>query len=167
MQNFLEDKAIHIRTDLQPGDIGYITMMHGRLYHKEYGYSLSFESYVAAGLHEFYQDYNPDKDGIWILEKENRIIGCIVLMHRNRKVAQLRYFLLLPEYRGQGLGKYLMQLFMAALHEKGYSTAYLWTTLELNTAANLYQQAGFRIKKEIESVAFGVETMEQLYELQL
>ena len=41
---------ISIRTELRPGDIGYVTYMHRNLYHREYGYSLQFESYVAKGL---------------------------------------------------------------------------------------------------------------------
>ena len=44
---------ISIRTELQPGDIGYVTYMHGALYHREYHYGLQFESYVAQGLCEF------------------------------------------------------------------------------------------------------------------
>ena len=46
---------ISIRTELQAGDIGYVTYMHGVLYHREYNYSLQFESYVAKGLCEFYE----------------------------------------------------------------------------------------------------------------
>ena len=53
----LED--ITIRTKLQPGDLGYIIHRHGKLYAKEYGYGIVFESYVAAGIHEFYQSMIP------------------------------------------------------------------------------------------------------------
>jgi len=47
---------IAIRTDLRSGDIGYVTYLHGMLYKQEYGYGIEFESYVAAGLHEFYKN---------------------------------------------------------------------------------------------------------------
>jgi hypothetical protein len=33
--------------------------MHGRLYKKEYNYGIEFETYVAAGLVEFYQHRIP------------------------------------------------------------------------------------------------------------
>ena len=52
----LED--VSIRTELQPGDMGYVTYMHGSLYSKEYGYTLPFENYVAKGLSEFYEQYD-------------------------------------------------------------------------------------------------------------
>jgi len=52
--NLIDSEKIVIRTELKAGDIGYVTYLHGILYKKEYNYSISFESYVAAGLHEFY-----------------------------------------------------------------------------------------------------------------
>ncbi len=50
---------ISIRTELQPGDIGDILSMHGRLYYKEYGYTGPFEMYVAQSLAELIEVYNP------------------------------------------------------------------------------------------------------------
>src|ERR1044071_7028972 len=103
---------VTIRTVLKQGDIGYITYLHGVLYKEEYDYGISFESYVAAGLHEFYTNYDITKDRVWICEHEKKIIGFLLLMHREDKRAQLRYFILLPGYRGLGLGKKLMNLYI-------------------------------------------------------
>ena len=47
------------------------------------------------------------------------------------EVAQLRYFLIEPQYRSIGLGTKLMTLFMDFLQQYGYRGAYLWTTHEL------------------------------------
>jgi peptidyl-dipeptidase Dcp len=55
---------ITIRTGLQPGDIGYITYMHGHLYKKEYNYGMQFETYVALGLCEFVQQYDAQKTSL-------------------------------------------------------------------------------------------------------
>ncbi|HWI89993.1 MAG TPA: hypothetical protein VNT20_01910 [Flavisolibacter sp.] len=90
-----EFKGVSIRTDLKSGDIGYIVYLHGFLYNKEYNYSIAFETYVAKGLYEFYQQYDPDKDCIWICEQNNSIVGFLLLMHRGNNAAQLRYFILL------------------------------------------------------------------------
>src|SRR5690606_34303229 len=73
--------AITIRTALEPGDMGYIIHMHGRIYKEEYGYGTGFESYVAKGFSEFYEHYDPEKDGIWIAEHNGGIIGHVLLMH--------------------------------------------------------------------------------------
>src|SRR5690349_22403746 len=95
-QILLDD--ISIRTELRPGDLGYVTYMHGALYSKEYQYGLQFERYVATGLCEFYEKYNPQRNRIWACEHNNRMIGFLLLMDRG-KAAQLRYFLIEPEYR--------------------------------------------------------------------
>jgi len=156
---------IRIRTQLKPGDLGYVIYRHGKLYGEEYNYGISFEIYVGAGMYEFYKNYDPDRDRAWICELDNNIIGFVLLMHRENNTAQLRYFYLEPEYRGIGLGKKLMQLYMDFLKEKGYQSSYLWTTHELHSAASLYKRHGFRLTEEKQSDAFGKPLKEQRYDL--
>ncbi|MDQ3020835.1 MAG: GNAT family N-acetyltransferase [Bacteroidota bacterium] len=159
-------KDIVIRNDLKPGDIGYITYLHGILYSQEYNYGIEFESYVAAGLQEFFQNYNHLNNRAWICEHDRKIVGFLLLMKRDYS-AQLRYFILLPEYRGIGLGKKLIDLFMEFLLECGYKHAYLWTTNELHSAAHLYLKYGFKLSEEKKSDAFGKYLTEQKYDLYL
>ena len=155
---------ISIRTELQPGDIGYVTYMHGVLYFREYRYTLQFESYVAKGLCEFKEKYNPERNRIWACEYNSRMIGSLFLMDRGN-AAQLRYFLIEPEYRGIGLGAKLLNLYMNFLRECGYKESYLWTTQELDTAAFLYKRLGFKLTEEKESTTFGKPLTEQRYDL--
>jgi peptidyl-dipeptidase Dcp len=159
----LED--VNIRNTLIPGDLGYVIHLHGWLYGIEYGYGIEFETYVALGIYEFYKDYNPKKDRVWICEYNKKIIGFLLLMHRGSGTAQLRYFLIKPEFRGIGLGKKLMQLFIEHLHSCHYQVAYLWTTHELPAAASLYRRHGFKLTKEIKSTTFGKPLQEQRYDL--
>lgn len=157
---------IAIRTELQPGDIGGILAMHGRLYYDEYGYTGPFEMYVAQSLAEFVQLYNPARNRIWVCEHAGRMIGTLVLLDRG-EAAQLRYFLLESEYRGFGLGTKLMDSFMEFLKECGYSSSYLWTTEQQLTAAKLYKRYGYQLTEEKASTAFGVPLTEQRYDLVL
>ena len=155
---------ISIRTELQPGDIGYITHLHGALYGKEYNYGIQFEMYVAKGLCEFYEKYDLARSRVWVCEDKNKIVGFLLLMDRGES-AQLRYFLIEPEYRGIGLGLKLMNLYMDFLRECGYQKSYLWTTHELTTAANLYKRFGFQLTEEKDSTSFGKPLREQRYDL--
>lgn len=157
---------IIIRTKLKPGDIGYIIHLHGNLYKKEYNYGIEFEVYVAEGLAEFYRKYNQEYDKVWICEHQNKIIGFLLSEHRG-DAAQFRYFIILPEYRGIGLGNKLMELFIQHVKNKNYKSAYLWTTKELETAAHLYNKYGFELSEEKESGAFGKFVTEQRYHLHL
>ena len=158
----LED--ISIRTELRPSDIGYVIYLHGVLYSKEYNYGIQFESYVAKGLCEFYEKYNPNRNRVWVCEHDARMIGFLLLMDRGES-AQLRYFLIEPECRGIGLGSKLLNLYMDFLHECGYQGSYLWTTHELSTAAFLYKRLGFQLTEEKESTTFGKQLTEQRYDL--
>src|SRR5436190_18452088 len=130
----LEDIAV--RTDLKPGDVGYVIYLHGLLYKNEYGYGIEFETYVAEGLVEFYRQYDPQKDRVWICEHENKIVGFLLLMHRG-EAAQLGYFILQPEYRGMDLGNKLMTLSMEFLKDKKYKSTHLLTTDEFPASTHL------------------------------
>jgi peptidyl-dipeptidase Dcp len=154
---------ITIRTSLQSGDIGYITFMHGNLYRKEYNYGISFEAYVARGLAEFYEHYNVETNRVWVCEHGKRIIGFMALMKRGDE-AQLRYFIIEPEYRGLGLGKNLMALFIKFLYSANYKKSYLLTTDELHAAAHLYTSFGFKLVEQKESTFFGTPVIENRYE---
>ncbi len=161
----LED--ITIRNNLVPGDLGYIIYLHGALYGKEYNFSIDAEMYIAAGALEFYKNYDPQKDRVWVCEHEGKIVGFLLLMHRENNAAQLRYFIIEPAYRGIGLGKKLMELYMEFLHECGYQSSYLWTTHELSAAASLYKRHGFILTEEKESTALGKPLKEQRYDLKV
>jgi hypothetical protein len=46
---------ISIRHHLKPGDIGYVTYLHGVLYAQEQGWDFTLEAYVAGPLSRFAQ----------------------------------------------------------------------------------------------------------------
>jgi N-acetylglutamate synthase-like GNAT family acetyltransferase len=154
---------IKIRTDLRSGDLGYITYLHGKLYSDEYNYGIGFEAYVAKGLAEFYDQYDPSSNRVWVCEHNEKIVGFLALVNRG-DAAQLRYFILDREYRGIGLGNKLISLYMEFLRACGYRTSYLLTTDELHAAASLYVKFGFRRVDQKKSSFFGKEVMEDRYE---
>jgi len=160
------DHPVTIRTRLEPGDLGYIAYLHGCIYAEEFGYGLHFENYVLDALHEFAKSYDPAKDGIWVCEHEKKKVGFMVAAHREDSI-QLRFLILLPEYRGSGLGKRLMDSFIAFMHDRGYRRAYLWTTSEQQAAISMYERYGFRLTEEKESRAFDKLLMERRYELSI
>lgn len=158
-----DQEAVRIRTALKPGDLGYIAYLHGRVYDREHQYGLGFESYVLGGLGEFGHRYDPDKDRVWVCEDGQEMVGFLVGVHREDAV-QLRYFILLPEYRGLGIGKQLMDKFMEFVRERGYRRAYLWTTNEQQAAIALYTRYGFVLTEEKQSAAFDKPLVELKYE---
>lgn len=164
-QAITADGEITIRTTINPGDLGYIMYSHGKLYGKEYNYGVSFETYVGHGLYEFYKKYDPSLDRVWICEKQDKIIGFILLVHQENKTAQLRYFFLDKEARGLGIGNKLITSLIDFAKEKKYESIFLWTTDDLLAAHHLYKKYGFKMTEEKPSTEFGKSLIEQRYDL--
>ncbi|MCE7056859.1 GNAT family N-acetyltransferase [Algoriphagus sp. AGSA1] len=154
-----------IRNTLEPGDLGQVAALHGKVYSEEYDFGLGFEAYVMESLLEFYCAYDLEKDRVWVVEHEGRMVGFVLLMHRPSNRAQLRYFILAKEFRGRGIGSRLMKEWMEFYTERNYGGAYLYTTSGLDAAASLYERMGFRKISEMKSRNFGMSMLEQYYEL--
>jgi len=158
-----------IRHNVKPGDIGYLVHLHGILYAKEYGYDQTFESYVAGELANFVQSYRSGEDQMWLAEIKGRIIGSIAIVgHQHpRETAQLRWFLVHPDYRGLGIGKEFLNRALRFCKELGYKKIFLWTTSELKEAGHLYTCFGFSKTEEKTHLIWGKRVTEERYDLHL
>jgi GNAT superfamily N-acetyltransferase len=157
---------ITLRTDLRPGDLGYVVYLHGIVYAREYGFDPTFEAYVAGPLAEFVLSPS-DRSRLWLAERDGRIVGCVAIVAADAATAQLRWFLVDPAARGAGLGKRLLGEAVAFCREKGYERVILWTVRALEAAAHLYRAAGFRKAEEQPGRRWGVDVIEERYELEL
>lgn len=147
----INPEHINIRTKYQSGDIGKITKMHGELYK----FGVYFESYVAETLADFYRNMDAEKECVWLAEYKEEVIGSIALKNTD-DWAQLRYFLINPEFRGIGLGKRMINLFMDFMTNTGYSKSFLLTESQLKIAAHLYGQFGYQYVSKRET-DYGLE----------
>ena len=156
-----------IRTQLEPGDIGYVIYLHGSLYASEYGWDHRFEADVARNLGEFAKGYDPAKDLFAVAEIDGRIVGSVIIAGLADGVAQLRFFLVHPDARGHGLGRRLIQQALDFCRERGFRTVWLWTISDLKAAAHLYREAGFKVTGEKTHEIWGAIRTEQRYDLTL
>jgi len=156
-----------LRHSLRPGDIGYLTYLHGTVYAREYGYDTTFEAYVAGGLAEFIQSFKQKKDRIWMAQADDRIVGSIALVARSKLEAQLRWFFVHPDYRGYGMGRKLLKEALRFSKRQKYKTVFLWTTSELDSARHLYIDVGFRKTNEKRHIIWGKTVTEERYDLHL
>jgi GNAT superfamily N-acetyltransferase len=135
------------------------------LYAKKYGYDQTFEAYVAGGLAEFVQSFSPGEDRIWLAETNCRIIGSIAIVGHSKLDAQLRWFLVHPDYRGLGIGKDLLKEALQFCKERKYKTIFLWTTSELMEASHLYTRFGFNKTEEKTHEIWGKKVTEERHDL--
>jgi N-acetylglutamate synthase-like GNAT family acetyltransferase len=157
---------IKIRNNLKPGDIGYLTYLHGTLYGEEYGWDHTFEGQVAVILGEFAKSHN-ERERIWIVEKDGTVAGSIAIVEASERNAQLRLFLLHPSLRGHGIGHILMDEAISFCKDNDYSQVFLWTAGALTVAAKLYRSTGFQLTEENTHEMWGAVVTEQRYDLNL
>jgi ribosomal protein S18 acetylase RimI-like enzyme len=156
-----------LRYSLRPGDIGYLTYLHGTVYAREYGYDTTFEAYVAGALAEFVQSFNSKRDRIWLAEAKHHIVGSVAIVRRSILKAQLRWFFVHPDYRGHGIGRKLLREGLRFSKRRKYKTVFLWTTSELDAARHLYVDSGFRKTNEKKHIIWGKEITEERYDVAL
>ena len=156
---------MNIRTELKPGDIGYIIYLHAELYAQEYALDHTFESDVAIGMGKFAKTYDPRTDYFAVAELDGRIVGSIIINGLSAEEARLRWFLVHPDARGRGLGRQLIEGAIAFCRERGFKRVTLWTISELHAAAHLYRTAGFVVMREDTHEIWGAMRTEQEYEL--
>lgn len=158
---------MNVRTDIRPGDIGYLIYLHGILYAREYSLDYTFEGYVAVGLGEFAKSYDERKDRLWLAEDNGMIVGSIAIVGRSDGTAQLRWFLVDPAARGSGLGRRLLLEAIEFCRNLEFRSVFLWTVSELERAAHLYRQAGFRRTEQKTHEIWGSVRTEDRYDLNL
>lgn len=160
------DAAVTFRTSLRPGDIGAVIQLHGQIYSREYGFDHTFEAYVAGPLAEFARSATP-RERIWLAERHGEIVGCIAIVASTPEVAELRWFLVDPSARGLGIGKRLIHEAIAFCRACRYKSVILWTVSVLTAAANLYRSMGFRLVERKPVEQWGIDVIEERYELDL
>lgn len=160
------DRFVILRTTLRPGDLGSIIHLHGVVYAKEHGFDQTFEAYVAGPLSQFALSASP-RERLWIAEQAGTIVGCIAIVAASVETAQLRWYLVEPGARGAGLGRQLLNEAIAFARAGGFHTITLWTVSALSAAAHLYVGAGFRLVEDVPGRRWGVDVIEQRYELEL
>lgn len=150
----------------QPGDIGYVGHLHGKLYEKTYSFGPMFEYYVMKGLTEFM--IHNDGGELWIAEINGEIVGSIAITKSSDEIAQLRWFVLKEDYHGRGIGKKLMETALDFCKEQHYHHVFLWTVNILEAARHLYRKYNFTLTEEKPNNEWtGTQLLEERWDLDL
>lgn len=165
LKNEPENAEFYSIRSHKSGDIGYIIYRHGVIYAIENQLDETFEAYVAKNMAEFIENYDSDKECLWIVEKNADIVGSIAIVKISNEVAQLRWFLVEPRARNKGIGTKLIYEALNFCKNKGYQKIVLGTISELKAARRIYVKNGFQIVESKSHRIWGRDLTEEDWEL--
>ena len=166
----LDDQAkspMVVLRGLRPGDLGWIAQRHGEIYAREYGWSQSFEAFVARIAADYLDNHQPGRENAWIAEVDGQRAGCVFCVRNDDETAQLRVLLVEDWARGHGLGARLVAECVQFARDGGYRKLVLWTNDILVAARRIYLAAGFELVREERHHSFGKDLVGQFWEMRL
>jgi GNAT superfamily N-acetyltransferase len=172
----MSNRQAGIRELGAPGDLGWVTMAHGEIYAREYGWDATFEALVARIVADFAgrqgraagdESAGRLRERGWIAEVDGGRAGCVLCCAAGPDTAQLRVLLVTPQARGLGLGARLVDEALGFARAAGFARMKLWTNHPLTAARSIYQSRGFTLVEEEPHHSYGAELIGQVYELDL
>jgi putative acetyltransferase len=98
-------------------------------------------------LHTMFQNYQQPGAIYYVVEIDNKIIGgCGIrkLDGADNRICELQRMFLLPETRGKGVGKKLIELCINDAKRFNYKKIYLESLKQMSGAIALYERSGFK-----------------------
>jgi putative acetyltransferase len=113
----------------------------------EYGLNREGFAFVDAELDSLFDHYRAPRAAYYVAELDGRIVGGAgfgPLLGGDSGTAELKKMYLLPEARGLGLGRALMDALLPLVKAGGYTRLYLETVPNMKDAIRLYEKYGFQ-----------------------
>lgn len=154
-----------ILRDYGPGDFDWLVDLHGRYYSEAEGFDATFAPLVATILRDFEAQFDPTCERGWVAVQNGTRLGSVFCVKQDNQTAKLRLFILSPEARGIGLGKRMLEACMRFARDCGYAGMQLWTHESHQAACALYRASGWHCISSKPVHSFGVDLLEQAWEV--
>jgi putative acetyltransferase len=105
------------------------------------------DNYSFSDIENLEEVYLDSGGEFTVLLRDQNIIGFFALLPGNNNQVELKRLYLTATERGQGLGKYLLELALKKARRSGHHRIYLETTSKFIEAVGLYRKYGFRACK--------------------
>ncbi|HEY9884421.1 MAG TPA: GNAT family N-acetyltransferase [Thermosynechococcaceae cyanobacterium] len=104
----------------------------------------------VLAVEAYYQAINGE---FWVIEQHGKLVGtgAYYPIQRGHNAVEIRKMYLLPEVRGQGLGRFLLQTLEASIVSRHFEQIWIEPASVLAEAVKLYETSGYQ-------PATGVET---------
>jgi len=157
--------SVEITEGYRPGLIGTVTRHFSQHFHQANGFGAAFEIKVAREMADFVSRLGAPDLAAWHAHEAGHILGSVFIDGENlgQGRAHLRWFILDPQTRGQGIGDALMSRAMTFCDARAFSETHLWTIKGTHAARALYERHGFALAEEFEGDQWGTRATEQRF----
>jgi GNAT superfamily N-acetyltransferase len=105
---------------------------------------LCFQNFEKE-LAELPGDYMPPDGGLWLASHNGQLAGCIAMRKIGEGICEMKRLFVREAFRGQGLGRNLVEFVFREAREIGYERMRLDTLPpKMNDAIRLYRSFGFK-----------------------
>jgi putative acetyltransferase len=89
----------------------------------------------------------------WVIARAGVVVGTggYLPIERGQNAVEIRKMYLLPQARGQGLGRFLLEQLEQAAAAKGFKEVWIETATVLREAVQLYEKSGYQPKTGVET----------------
>ena len=148
-------------------DADWLVAVHEQYYSGVHGFDASFGPFVAQILGDFLLHQDPATEAGWIAESDGVPLGSIFCTDDGDQVARLRVFYVVEEARGTGVAQALIEKCLSFARAAGYVKMVLWTHECLTAAGAIYRRNGF-VRTQAQPVhLFGVNLVEEDWQIAL
>ena len=148
--------------ELRDDDLNSIRKLF-EAYAQSLGFDLGFQDF-AAELENLPGDYATPRGGILLAEQEEKVVGCVALRRWDETICEMKRLYVIPDARGQGIGRQLAEAITARAKALGYERMRLDTLASMHAANRLYASLDFR---PIAAYRYNPLAGAQFYELSL
>jgi GNAT superfamily N-acetyltransferase len=151
----------------QQDDHEWIIAAHGDVYASEFGFDRRFQDRIAEKMRAFLELPSPF-NRIWVGLVEDERVASIAISDRADSVIFLNFVLVLPQYRGKGVGSAMMKLALDHARTHLFKQVQLETYSCLVDARALYGRLNFRMTEVVpEQKAYGKSFDQEFWSLKL
>lgn len=159
---------MQIHPDGSRDAVNEVVRLHRQVYEGEYDLESSFANDVATQLAELSRSGWPGpREGLWLARLDGQTVGSVTLIEESSELGRLGHLVLVPDARGTGAGRLLVETVLAAARAAGYERLHLFTFSDLRAAGGLYRSVGFAVSSSERRLRWGRLMDWQRYELAL
>lgn len=148
-------------------DAAWLISQHAEHYAIVEGFDASFGPLVASIVDDFLQNHDPAREMGWLAHDGDKRLGTIFCVALNDDTAKLRLFYLIPDARGTGAGQALLDQCLSFARGASYQKLTLWTHESHVAAGRIYKRNGFTRVASKPVRSFGVDLVEETWEISL